>query len=60
MNQNQPVLTRYEDFYSMLSDRVRMDAFEKAISSVVSPGDHVLDLGAGTGILGFLALLLFH
>jgi protein arginine N-methyltransferase 1 len=38
-----------------LADPVRLDAFGKAIEAVVRPGDTVLDLGAGTGILGLLA-----
>jgi hypothetical protein len=39
-----------------LIDRTRVSAFERAISEVIKPGDVVLDLGAGTGILGLFAL----
>jgi protein arginine N-methyltransferase 1 len=38
-----------------LSDRVRVDIFAKAIPLVVRPGDVVLDIGTGTGLLGLLA-----
>ena len=38
-----------------LSDLVRLAAFRAAIQEVVKPGDVVVDLGAGTGILGLLA-----
>lgn len=38
-----------------LADEVRMTAFRQAISEVVKSGDVVVDLGAGTGILGLLA-----
>ncbi|MEW6544780.1 MAG: 50S ribosomal protein L11 methyltransferase [Nitrospirota bacterium] len=38
-----------------LADEARTRAFHRAIGEVVKPGDVVVDLGAGTGILGLLA-----
>jgi protein arginine N-methyltransferase 1 len=38
-----------------LADQARISAFRKAIHEVVRAGDVVLDLGAGTGIMGLLA-----
>ncbi len=39
----------------MLSDSVRVDAYHQAIHRYVQPGDVVLDVGTGTGLLAFMA-----
>lgn len=39
----------------MLADHVRVDVYRRALRKLVKPGDRVVDLGAGTGILSFLA-----
>jgi protein arginine N-methyltransferase 1 len=39
----------------MLADRPRMDFYHTAISRHVKPGDRVIDLGTGTGILAAFA-----
>jgi protein arginine N-methyltransferase 1 len=44
-----------DEHFRYLSDPIRMAAYTRAIERVVRPGDRVLDLGSGTGILGLLA-----
>ncbi len=39
----------------MVGDQPRTNAFAKAIAEVVKPGDIVIDVGAGTGVLSLLA-----
>ena len=48
----------FDDLYEhekMLSDKPRVDSYYKAISERIKPGDQVVDLGTGTGILSFFA-----
>ena len=45
----------FEVHRTMIRDRVRTEAFRRAIDSVVRPGDMVLDVGAGSGILSVFA-----
>jgi protein arginine N-methyltransferase 1 len=43
------------DYGAMMFDRVRMDAFVRALEATVRPGDVVVDIGSGTGIFALLA-----
>src|SRR6516162_210418 len=38
-----------------LTDEPRLTCFRKAVGEVVRPGDVVVDLGSGTGVLGLFA-----
>lgn len=46
-------ILRFQSF--LLDDAGRLDTWEAAISKVVKPGDVVLDLGSGMGILSLMA-----
>ena len=50
-----PMYTEFEVHRTMIHDRVRTEAFRNAIEAVVRPGDVVLDVGSGSGILSVLA-----
>jgi type II protein arginine methyltransferase len=41
--------------FEMLNDTQRNDALLKSIAAAVRPGDHVLDIGSGTGLLAMAA-----
>ncbi|MBW8868050.1 MAG: 50S ribosomal protein L11 methyltransferase [Acidobacteria bacterium] len=44
-----------DEHRAYLADAPRLDAFDAALRALVRPGDVVLDLASGTGILGLLA-----
>jgi type I protein arginine methyltransferase len=39
----------------MIADRIRVGAYRRALEDVVRPGDVVVDIGSGTGVLAVLA-----
>ena len=41
-----------DEHRAYLADTSRLDAFDAALRALVRPGDVVLDLASGTGILG--------
>jgi protein arginine N-methyltransferase 1 len=43
------------DYGEMIADRERFDAYSKAITEAVRPGDVVLEIGCGPGVFAFLA-----
>lgn len=44
-----------DEHRQLLADRQRVDALSRTIAAIVGPGDVVLDVASGTGILGLLA-----
>ena len=40
---------------NMLLDAARIDSYQRAIEASVQPGDVVVDIGCGTGVLSFMA-----
>lgn len=43
------------DYGRMLADRVRVDAYTRALAAVIRPSSVVVDLGAGTGVFALVA-----
>jgi protein arginine N-methyltransferase 1 len=49
------ILETVDYHHTMLADKVRMQRYLQAILKAVEPGDVVLDIGSGTGILAYFA-----
>ena len=45
-----------EEHLGYISDLIRLDRFQQAIARTVSPGDLVVDIGCGLGVLGLMCL----
>ncbi|MCP4499759.1 MAG: hypothetical protein GY822_07335 [Deltaproteobacteria bacterium] len=56
MNAQRLAQVGYENYHQMLSDSARNRAYRAAIFEKVKPGDVVIDLGAGTGLLSIWAV----
>lgn len=52
---NRLIFSQYAEQERMLADRPRMDFYKAIIDRHVHPGDRVIDLGTGTGILAAFA-----
>ncbi|MGI9584075.1 MAG: 50S ribosomal protein L11 methyltransferase, partial [Acidimicrobiia bacterium] len=50
-------ISSFDFHHSMLADSARTQSFLKAILSTVKPGDVVVDIGAGTGVLSMFAVM---
>lgn len=46
-----------EDYLWLLDDRVRLEAYARAVEKVVKPGDVVVDIGSGVGTFSVMAAL---
>jgi len=49
------VSTELDEHRQLLEDARRLDALSRAVAAIIRPGDVVLDVASGTGILGLLA-----
>ncbi len=52
---NRSYFAQFYEQEKMLADKPRMDFYHAAISRHITPGDRVIDLGTGTGILAAFA-----
>ncbi len=52
---NMDEFTNLYEHEKMLADRIRVDTYRKGIERNIRPGDVVVDLGTGSGILAFYA-----
>ena len=50
-----PMYAEFEVHRTMIRDEIRTMSFKRAIEAVVRPGDVVLDVGAGSGVLSMFA-----
>ena len=51
------ILETVEYHQTILADEVRIQSYLRAMLKVVEPGDVVLDIGSGTGILAYFACM---